>query len=173
MIAGAAQAEESSERYAIIDGWEISAALDKSYCAMEKWYKDSETGGTEGLLVLYDAARESIVLTWGSSTELDVPASGYVDLAPYFMKLGGGSHAWLNRPFRHRQPQNLNYFVHVFKDPKDTRTMLRDFGKYPIFVLYQEGQPVTAIPLGSLDVVDKLEECSTKMAQSAPSHISE
>ena len=45
LSAGAAHAEKSSEPYATVEGWEIRAALDKSYCTMENWYTDKETGG--------------------------------------------------------------------------------------------------------------------------------
>jgi hypothetical protein len=64
---------------------------------MESWFEDKETGGAEGLLVLYDPQRDAVGLTWASTTEVDVPASGYLDLAPFFMKRLGGSNSWRNR----------------------------------------------------------------------------
>jgi hypothetical protein len=129
--AGAAQAEESSKSYATIDGWEIRAALDKSHCSMESWFSNKETGGTEGLLILYHPHRESIVLSWGTSEDLGVPLYGYVDLAPRFHKPLGSGRSWLKRSFRHRKSfsDGMNYYIHVFKNPKEVRSLLSDFSR--------------------------------------------
>jgi hypothetical protein len=169
LSASAAQAEKSTEIYGTVEGWEIRAALDKSYCSLENWFTNNETGGTEGLLILYDPHREAIVLSWGASAGLDVPPNGYVDLAPYFHKPLGSNRSWLKRTFRHRHSPSdgMNYYIHVFKDPKETRTLLGDFSKYPVFVLYREDQVATAIPLGSSATIAKLRDYTTMLTQNA------
>jgi hypothetical protein len=52
-------------------------------------------------------------------------------------------------------------------DPKETRRLLSDFSRYPIFVLYREDQVAAALPLGTAATIDKLRECATALPQSA------
>ena len=141
---------------------------------MENWFNNTETGGTEGLLILYHPITESIVLSWGTSAGLDVPPNGFVDLAPYFQKPLGGSRSWLKRPFRYRQSRSdgMNYYIHVFKDPKEARSLLADFSKYSIFVLHRGEEVATAIPIGPGATIAKLRECTTMLSSSVPSLIS-
>jgi hypothetical protein len=170
-----AQAERGSEVYATVDGWEIRAERDKSHCSMESWFTNKETGGTEGLLFLYYPHTESIVLSWGTSEDLGVPPNEYVDLAPHFHKPLGNGRSWLKRAFRHRQSRSdgMNYYIHVFRDPKETRRLLSDLSRYPTFVLYREGQVVAALPLGTVSTIDKLRDCTRGLPQSAIPAITE
>ena len=169
--AGNAQAERGSEVYATVEGWEIRAAHDKTHCSMESGVTNKATRGNEGLLILDHPGRESIVLSWGTSEELGVPANEFVALAPYFHKPRGNGRPWLKRTFRHRQSttDGMSYYIHVFKDPKETRSLLSDLSRYPVFVLYREEQVVAALPLGTVATIDKLRECASALPQSATS----
>lgn len=175
LSAGTARAEKGSEVYAIVEGWEIRAARDKSHCSMENWFTNKETGGTEGLLILYHPHRESIVLSWGTSEGLGVPPNEYVDLAPYFYKPLENGRSWLKRAFRHRQSpaDRMSYYIHVFKDPKETQRLLSDFSRFANFVLYREDQVVAALPLGTAATIEKLRECTMGLPQSANSAFTE
>ena len=100
-----------------------------------------------------------------------MPVNESVALAPYFHKPRGNGHPWLKRAFRHRQSttDDMSYYIHVFNDPKETRRLLSDLSRYPVFVLYRENQVVAALPLGNAATIDKLRECTMTLRQNATS----
>jgi hypothetical protein len=167
LAAGAAHAEGNDAPYAEVDGWEITA-LGEKYCTMESWFTNDETGATEVLLVLYDAGREAVGLTWGSSSEEHVPPTEYVDLAPFFAKRSGSRDSWMNRSFHYQARGDINYFTHVFKDADDSRNLLSNLGKYTSIALFHGEDLMMAIPLPASVATDKLRECSSQFVQGAP-----
>lgn len=162
--AGAAQAEAGREPYAKVGAWEISADAAKKICLMNRLYGSIDDDKTEGLLVLYNAQKEAALLGWASSKMNFLPAEGSLDFDLSFLKGESLNESWGSQPFEYKKPENRHIFTHVFKGPTDAQRILRDLAGNESIALFFGPTVMTGLPLDASDAVEKLRECSLKLA---------
>jgi hypothetical protein len=167
LSAGAAHAEEDVEPYAKAGEWEITAEPAERRCTMARFY-GSVAGDIESLIVLYDAEVEGVLLSWGSDLPTSLPREGSMDLGLAFYSGPTFDESWGKQAFRYERPESTNYFVHVFRGTKDVRQILGDLAVNEGMALLQGEEFMTSLSLDALFAVEKLRECSRKLAAGAP-----
>lgn len=162
LSAGAAQAAE--EPYATAGDWEVTADTAKQLCAMKRLYGSVDADKVEGLLILYSAQKEAALLSWASNKMKFLPAEGTLHFDLSFLKGPTLNEAWGSQPFQYKKLDNTYSFTHVFKGPADVQRILRDLAGHESLALFFGPTVTTGLPLNASDAVDKLRECSLKLA---------
>ena len=162
--AGAAQAQAAYEPYATVGRWEIYAEAAKKICMMSRWYGSVDADETDGLMVLYNAQKETALLGWGSNKMSFLPAKGTLDFDLSFLKGEVLNESWGTQPFEYEKPNSKHVFTHVFKGPTDVQRILRDLAGHESLTLFFGPTVMTGLPLDASGAVEKLRECSSKLA---------
>jgi hypothetical protein len=168
LSAGAAHGKAAGEPYAKVGAWEITAQADKKWCTMDRWYASSDGAEVEGLLVLYDAQKEGVSFTWTSRTTTSLPPEGSLELGLSFQKARSSSRSWRSRAFHYQKLDDTYYFVHVFKKPNDVRQLLTDLAGHANIAMFSGANLMMALSLDASGAVEKLRECSLKLAGRDP-----
>lgn len=164
LSAGAAQAEAGREPYAKVGAWEITADAAKNLCTMSRLYGMVDAEDTEGLLVIYNAQREGVLLGVASNKLKFLPSSGSLDFDLTFVTGSSLNESWGSRPFEYKKPDGRYLFTHVFTGPADVQRILRDLAGNEILSLFFGPTVMTGLPLDASGAVEKLRECSLKLA---------
>lgn len=163
LSAGASHAEITSDPYAVVGDWQITAT-DPGRCAMARFYPASAKYDDELLIVVYDAQRKAAVLTWVSRKPALPPLGSSLDLE--LSLFGGASKAaqWGSQSFETKKQADHYGFTHVFAGPHDGDRILSDIAAHKTFALFLGPTLMTGLLLDASDAVIKLRECSSKIA---------
>jgi hypothetical protein len=167
LSAGAAQAEDGVEHYAKVGEWEITAEPAERRCTMARFY-GTKAGDIEGLMVLYDAEVEGVLLNWVSDKASSLPSKGTMDVGLAFFSGPLFDESWGKQVFDYERPEETYYFVHVFKGPKDVRRILGNLAVNEGVVFLDGEKMMTSLELDALFAVERLRECSRKLAGGSP-----
>ena len=162
--AGAAQAQGEAEQYAKVGEWEIAAESERKLCKMYRYYGSSVDDHMEGLTVRYDAAEDSVWLTWSPDGSTPFVKDGEIDLFLNLVRGQSLDESWGSRSFHQEKREGRHYFGHVFHGPKDSRRILRDLASNEIVSLDLGPVMMTALSLDAGGATEKLRECSLKIA---------
>ena len=160
LVATTARAGE--ETYAKLGGWEITHEPGLKRCSMQRFYR-AKSGSTEGLIVVYDAEKEGVLLFWSTTSMPFLPTEGHLDLD---LRLRNGAlidETWGNQDFRYEKVADSHIFTRAFLDRESSRRILADLASHAEIGLFLGPVLQTAFPLGPAGVVGKLTECSTKV----------
>ena len=164
--AGAAQAQGKIEHHVKVGEWEIAAEPERTLCKMYRYYGSSVDDHIEGLIVRYDAAKESGWLTWSTNGSTPFTEDEEIDLFLTFVKGKSLNEAWSARSFHQRKHEDTRYFAHGFHGSKESRRILRDFAESELIGLDLGPVMMTALSLDAAKATDALRECSLKIAAS-------
>lgn len=167
LCAGADHAEDGVEHYAKVGDWDIMAETVERRCTMIRVY-GSVAGDIESLLVLYDAEVEGVMFTCSSDRVTALPAEGSMDIGMAFFSGPMFDDSWGKQTFRYERPDKTFYFVHVFRGAQDVKQILGDLAVNEGMALYRGETLMTSLPLDGLMAVQKLRECSRKLAGESP-----
>lgn len=164
LSAGAAQGQAVGEPYATIGDWGISADATKKTCVMHRLYGSVVEDEVESVLVIYDAQKEAVALGLASKKMKWLPPEGslYLDLA--FLKGEALDESWGSQSFRYNKPEDTHHFSLVFKGATDAQRILRDLAGNENLTLFFGPKVMTGLPLDASGAVEKLRECSLKLA---------
>jgi hypothetical protein len=162
--AGTAQAEEIDGHFATAGGWEIAVEQGRNYCKMYRYFGSTVDTHAEGLVVRYDAGRESVLLTWSTTGTTIFPGDGQIDLLLSFFKGKTIDDSWGSQTFRHAKPDDTRYFNHAFSGPVASKRILRDLGTSKLVGLYLGPVLLTALSLDAAEATASLRQCSLKLA---------
>jgi len=162
LSAGASHAEITSEPYAVIGDWKVTAN-NRGQCAMARFYPGSAKYDDEGLIVVYDAQRKAAALTWVSTKPALPPLGDSLDLE--LSLLGGASKnaRWGSQLFKTEKRADTYGFTHVFIGSTDSERFLSDIGAHETFALFLGPTLMAGLRLNASDAVTKLRECSSKI----------
>ena len=162
LSAGASHAEITSEPYAVVGDWKVTAN-NRGQCAMARFYPGSAKYDDEGLIVAYDAQRKAAALTWVSTKPALPPLGDSLDLELSF--LGGKSQnaRWGSQAFETEKRADSYGFTHVFIGSTDSERLLSDIGAHETFALFLGPTLMAGLRLNASDAVTKLRECSSKI----------
>lgn len=164
LSAGAAQGEVGHEPYAKVGKWGITADATKKQCTMDRLYGSTVSDEEEGLLVIYSAQTDGVLLGWASSKMKFLPPEGSLHFDLSFLKGESLNESWGSQPFEYRKLENnQHFFIHVFKGPADAQRILRDLAGHESITLFFGPTVMTGLPLDASDAVEKLRECSFKL----------
>jgi hypothetical protein len=166
--AGAAQAQDLDKHAATVGAWEIAVEEDRNLCKMYRYYGSTVDSSIEGLVVRYDAGKETVSLTWSTSAPTLFAYDGQIDLLLSFTKGQTINDTWGSRTFRHVKPDDTRYFNHVFSGPSASKRILRDLGTSKLIGLYLGPVLLTALSLDAAEATASLRDCSSKLVM-APS----
>jgi hypothetical protein len=164
LLSAAAHAQSAYEPYATVGQWEISAKTPKKICMMSRWYGNVDADETDGLMVLYNAQKETALLGWGSNKMKFLPAKGALDFDLSFLKGSSLDESWGSQSFEYEKLDKKYVFTHVFTGAADVRRILRDLGANESITLFFGPNVITGLPLAASDAVEKLRECASKLA---------
>ena len=172
LAGGAAHAQAAQEHYATVGTWEIASEPARTVCKMYRFYGSTvqdDNAHEEGLIVRYDAAKDSVWLTWSTTGKTPFFRDGEIDLLLSFLKDKSIDDSWGNQTFRHGKPKDTRYFAHAFTGAKESRRILRDLGSNKLIGLYLGPTLITALSLDATEATATLRECSLKVAGQLPS----
>lgn len=158
LSAGSAQASE--EPYAKVGGWEITTETGMKRCYMERFYV-SNSGTTEGLIVVFDAKEEQAILFWSTTSKLFPLAKGRLDLDLRFRDGDLIDDGWGSQTFSYETVADSHIFQLAFLDRESSAQILADLGKYAEVGLFLGPVLQTAFPLAPT-AVEKLTECAAR-----------
>jgi hypothetical protein len=161
---GAVQAQEANDHYATVGKWEIEADPRRKLCQMYRYYGSTKDDHLEGMIVRYDAAKESVGLTWSTNAPTLFPGDGEIDLLLSFFKEKSIDDSWGGQTFRHYKPEDTRYFASVFTGVKDSNRILRDLAVSELIGLYLGPTLMTALSLDAAGATETLRECTLKIA---------
>jgi len=162
LTAGAAQAEEASQTYAKVGGWEISAQPPSHRCVMQRFYGSNDGKKIEGLTVLYAADKEGVLLGWSNDWMTYLPAKGDLELGLAFRKGAAVDQSWGSRSLHYNKVGKDYLFTRVFTGAEEARRALHDLASNEHIGLFLGPTILTSIPLDASEAVEKLRECSLK-----------
>jgi hypothetical protein len=161
LSASVAEAERVSEPYAKVGDWEITAENHKE-CGMLRSFRGSGTDESQ-LLVLYDARRKVVALSWATS-EPQPPTAASLNLYLTFNRKGSPlNEKWGSQPFQFAKLVGGYSFTHVFGSAESDR-FLRDLASSNSIGLWLGPSLMTGLPLDASDAVIKLRDCASKIA---------
>jgi len=161
---GTAQAEEGPEPYAKVGAWEIAADAPKQLCRMFRLYGSVDPDKIEGLLVLYSAQKQVVLLSFANNKMKYLPKDGSLNFDMSFMKGSSLDESWGSQLFEYHKLDGKYGFHHVFKGEAEVRRILRDLASHEGIVLFFGPDVMTGLPLDASNAVEKLRECSLKLA---------
>ena len=161
LIPVAAQASE--ETYAVASGWTITREPGLKRCAMRRFYP-RKGGGIEGLIVVYDAEKDGVLLFWSTDSMSFLPVEGHLDLDLRFRDGASIDESWGNQTFHYEKVSNSRIFTRAFLDRENSARILRDLARHAEIGLFLGPVLQTAFPLGS-GPVEKLAECARRAGQ--------
>jgi hypothetical protein len=161
LTASVAQAERVSEPYAKVGDWGITAENRKE-CGMLRSFGGSGTDESS-LLVLYDAQRKVVALSWATS-ERPLPTAPSLNLYLTFNRKDSFNEKWGSQPFQFTKLVGGYSFTHVFGSA-DSDRFLRDLASSDSIALWLGPDLMTSLPLDAPDAVMKLRDCASKIAE--------
>ena len=165
---GTAQTQEMHGHFATVASWEIAVEEGRNFCKMYRYFGSTVDTHTEGLVVRYDAGKESVLLTWSTTGTTIFPGDGQIDLFLSFFKGKTIDDSWGSQAFRHAKPDNTRYFNHAFSGPVASKRILGDLSTSKLIGLYLGPVLLTALSLDAAEATASLRECSLKFAVSPP-----
>lgn len=165
--AGAGQAQGEVEHHAKVGEWEIAAEPERRLCKMYRYYGSSVDDHIEGLTVRYDAAKESVWLTWSTNGSTPFVKDGAIDLFLNFVKGKSLNESWGSRSFYQEKSEDRHYFAHAFHGSKDSRRILRDLAGSELLGLDMGPVMMTALSLDAGEATEALRECSLNISAHA------
>jgi hypothetical protein len=161
LSASVAQAERVSEPYAQVGDWGITAENHKE-CGMLRSFGGSGTGESQ-VLVLYDAQRKVVALTWATS-QPQLPTAASLNLYLTFNRKGSLNEKWGSQPFQFTRLMGGYSFTHVFGSA-DSDRFLGDIASSDSIALWLGPSLMASLPLDASDAVIKLRDCASKIAE--------
>jgi hypothetical protein len=158
LSAGAAQGAVTSEPFATVGDWEITAD-DQQQCSMSQVFGSKVAEEVQLLGVTFDR-QKGLALSWVSNKPGYLPSDGSINLHLAFLKGSSSNETWGSRAFSYRKVGRTYYFNHVFAGPTDIDRVLRDLSANEIISLNLGPTLMMALPLNAADAVEKLRECT-------------
>lgn len=162
LTAGAAQSVEAEESYAKAGNWEISAEPPSQRCVMQRFYRSEAAKKKEGLVVLYAADKEGVMLGWTNDWMTYLPAQGELELGLAFKKGAAVDDSWGFRKLRYKKLAGTYHFTLAFTNSDEARRFLGALAGNDSFGLFLGPALLTSLPLDAADAVGMLRECSSK-----------
>lgn len=167
--ASAARAEGEREPYAQVGKWDIAADAAKRICLMSRMYGSVDPDKVEGIMVLYNAQKQAASISWASKKIGFLPKEeGTLDFDLSFLKGSSLDESWGRKAFDYKKVADKYIFTHVFLGAADAKRILRDIAEHESITLFFGPSVLTGLPLDASEAVEKLRECSLKLADGVP-----